>query len=391
MYASWPVAAQLPPTTMALYRFGPFEADIEKAELRKFGLRVRLEPKPWQLLLCLLHRPGELVTRAELQSELWAEGTFVDFELGLNVAVKKLRGALGDSADQPKYIETAAGHGYRFIAPVKLVCVSDEQVVSAAAAKPVPVSEPYRDPIRHRVALPMPLSIAAVLVLLGVIAYSGSRLIAKHRSDAEHPGPVVNAVFVQKSGALDPVDEGFKIFRHGEMSWGVMWNPTRDGFDRWKVNSNDQGYYYRTLTRAEKDFAVRTDWKLTCVCAVQRGSAFVEIDFGLSEDTMRFDIGLTQEQGKFFVILTKKISPSWEFDKIEFPGAADLDHPHTYQLRYDHKTKTANLWIDDQLKFSNYYGVDQFREDRGLAFGAYSTKYSEVGIGVFRTVRFEAY
>src|SRR2546422_601848 len=82
------------PTAVLLYRFGPYEADLTRDELRKFGLRIRLEPKPWHLLIALLQRPGELVTRSELQRALWGEDVFVDFEHGLNVAVKKLRAML---------------------------------------------------------------------------------------------------------------------------------------------------------------------------------------------------------------------------------------------------------------------------------------------------------
>lgn len=101
------------------YRFGPYEADLSKVELRKFGLRLHVERKPWQLLLYLVQRSGELVGRSELQSRLWPEGTHVDFELGLNVAIKKLRDALCDSAVESKYIETVSGYGYRFVANVE--------------------------------------------------------------------------------------------------------------------------------------------------------------------------------------------------------------------------------------------------------------------------------
>src|SRR5206468_12661173 len=94
-------------------RFGPFEADLRKFELRKFGIRVRLERKPWYLLLALLERPGELVTRSELARTLWGDGVFVDFENGLNVVVKEVREALGDSADTPRYTEAIPGEGYR--------------------------------------------------------------------------------------------------------------------------------------------------------------------------------------------------------------------------------------------------------------------------------------
>ena len=114
-------AAKSSSPTSVSYRFGPFEADISRRELRKFGLRVRLERKPFKLLIALLQRPGELVTRAELKRAVWGTDVFVDFEHGLNVAVKKLRGVLNDSAEAPTYIETVAGEGYCFIAEVELV------------------------------------------------------------------------------------------------------------------------------------------------------------------------------------------------------------------------------------------------------------------------------
>ena len=88
------VPAPSPDRATLLYRFGPFEVDLKRSELRKFGIRVRLERKPWQLLLALLERPGELVTRVELERKLWDDRVFVDFEHGINVAVKKLRTAL---------------------------------------------------------------------------------------------------------------------------------------------------------------------------------------------------------------------------------------------------------------------------------------------------------
>jgi Tol biopolymer transport system component/DNA-binding winged helix-turn-helix (wHTH) protein len=102
-----------------IVRFGVFEADLHTRELRKNGLRIRLPDQPFQVLAMLLERPGEMVTREELRERLWPEGTFVDFEHSLNAAVKKLREALGDSADNPRFVETLARRGYRFIAPVQ--------------------------------------------------------------------------------------------------------------------------------------------------------------------------------------------------------------------------------------------------------------------------------
>src|SRR5215831_11622597 len=87
------------------YLFGPFEADIGRGELRKSGVKVRLERKPWQLLVALLEKPGEILSREEIEKRLLPEGVFVDFEHGVNVAVKKLRQALLDSAAEPRYVE----------------------------------------------------------------------------------------------------------------------------------------------------------------------------------------------------------------------------------------------------------------------------------------------
>src|SRR5438445_2666198 len=99
-------------------RFGAFELDVQSGELRKHGLRTRLTPQSFQVLLLLLERRGEVVTREALRRKLWPADTFVDFDMGLSSAVKKLREALGDSAENPRFVETIPRRGYRFIAPV---------------------------------------------------------------------------------------------------------------------------------------------------------------------------------------------------------------------------------------------------------------------------------
>lgn len=98
--------------------FGVFEADLRSAELRKHGIRIKLQEQPFQILSLLLEHPGEVVTREELRQKLWTAHTFVDFDRSLNKAMTKLRAALGDSADSPRYVETIPRHGYRFLAPV---------------------------------------------------------------------------------------------------------------------------------------------------------------------------------------------------------------------------------------------------------------------------------
>lgn len=105
-----------PVTNTHRFRFGPFEVDVDTAELRKSGRVVRLQQKPLEVLIALLEERGKLVSRDLLRRRLWPSDTFVDFDNGLNTAVSKLRDALGDTAEEPRYIETLARRGYRFLA-----------------------------------------------------------------------------------------------------------------------------------------------------------------------------------------------------------------------------------------------------------------------------------
>jgi DNA-binding winged helix-turn-helix (wHTH) protein len=103
----------------AVRRFGSFELDLEAARLLKNGRTIRLQPQPFRLLCLLTTRPGVLVTREEIQTALWTGDTFVDFEQGVNFAIKQVRDALGDSAEDSLYVQTVPKRGYRFLAPVE--------------------------------------------------------------------------------------------------------------------------------------------------------------------------------------------------------------------------------------------------------------------------------
>src|SRR5512146_1395851 len=108
-------------------RFGVFELDLRAAELRKHGVKIKLQEQPFQILQILLEHSGEVVTREELRQRVWPADTFVDFDHGLYNAIKRLREALGDSADNPRYIETLARRGYRFIGSVAADTVVSSQ------------------------------------------------------------------------------------------------------------------------------------------------------------------------------------------------------------------------------------------------------------------------
>lgn len=106
------------PTPPRIRRFGPFELDLDASELRRDGRRIKVQPQPFRLLVLLTNRPGMLITREEIRTELWPEGTFVDFDQSVNFAVKQIRDAMADSATRPVYLETVPRQGYRFVAPV---------------------------------------------------------------------------------------------------------------------------------------------------------------------------------------------------------------------------------------------------------------------------------
>jgi DNA-binding winged helix-turn-helix (wHTH) protein/WD40 repeat protein len=146
----------VPSNLASVYRFGVFELDVRSGELRRSGIKLRLQDQPYQVLLKLLENAGQTVTREQLRSTLWPADTFVDFETGLNTTIKRLRETLGDSAENPTFIETVPKRGYRFIAPVS-------SPTSAAATSEKLVTE---GPSRFRNALP--LVAAVVLAALSV-------------------------------------------------------------------------------------------------------------------------------------------------------------------------------------------------------------------------------
>ena len=159
------------PRSFQRFRFGVFEVDARSGELRKSGSKVKLQEKPFQLLLLLLEHAGEVVTRDELREALWPADTFVDFDHSLGTAVAKLRTALGDSAKNPRFVETVASRGYRFIAPVTSSDMDvdiesgiESQPAVAAHANPRPPA-----PATHRAVVLAAMSAAAVALLAATV------------------------------------------------------------------------------------------------------------------------------------------------------------------------------------------------------------------------------
>jgi TolB-like protein/DNA-binding winged helix-turn-helix (wHTH) protein/Flp pilus assembly protein TadD len=186
----------------AIFRFGAFELDSRTGELRKNGMRLRCQEQPIHVLVALLERPGELLTREELRQRVWPEDTFVDFDHALNTAVKKIRAALNDEADSPRYVETVPRRGYRFIAPVQTELTPGRTAEEHRAETP-DVAEIRRPLINRRV-----VALAAAMIgVVGAGYYWNS-----HRARASGrnlPNRTMVAVLPFENMTNDPSQEFF--------------------------------------------------------------------------------------------------------------------------------------------------------------------------------------
>ena len=157
----------VPQNQSRVTRFGVFELDLSAGELRKSGVKLRLQEQPLQVLALLLERAGDVVTREELQQKLWPSDTFVDFDHSLNTAINKVREALGDSASSPRYVETLARRGYRFIAPVQAeasteIPSGEKAIASGEASASTVSSDPYPPPVALHPELEVPIPRRAI-------------------------------------------------------------------------------------------------------------------------------------------------------------------------------------------------------------------------------------
>jgi TolB-like protein/DNA-binding winged helix-turn-helix (wHTH) protein/Flp pilus assembly protein TadD len=177
--------------------FGVFEVDLRSGELRKDGLRVRLQEQPFQVLVMLLEHPGEVVTRDELQKRLWPADTFVDFDHGLNKTINKIREALGDSAESPRFVETVARRGYRFLGEVK---VADAAPVrsSEVPTRPEPGAEARdRQDLAGKLAMPKHfLSSLAWKTSVFVLLLVMTSLVTWKLHSWNRPSPIIRSLAV---------------------------------------------------------------------------------------------------------------------------------------------------------------------------------------------------
>ena len=368
-------------TSTSVFAFHHFRLDPAQRQLNQDGQPITLTPKEFDTLLVLVEAGGRVVDKEELIARVWPDSFVGDGSLARNISV--LRKALGDEV-----IETHRGRGYRITSPVVLRDSPSVPSPTEAQTEAEEVAIVKHRPWSRRKA-GFVFGAATTLLILALVITRFLALDHARPHASASVGPI-RSIIIRKEGAIDPLDEGFKLYFADETpSPHVLYNRETNGWDRWRLVSTNQNYYYRPLSAEQKDFALQHDWKLTCTCALESGAGFAIVDF--AGKGPRFDIELLQEGDRYFVGLIKQISPTLELDeKIEFAGVADVAHPHTYELRYDHTTKTASLWIDGKQMAAGYRGHYQFQEDRGLFFGAEIYGNASKGSAVFREVRFEA-
>lgn len=369
--------------------FRPFRLDPDERRVSRNSEVVPLTPKEFDTLLVLVEAEGRVVGKEELIGRVWPDSYVGDGSLARNISV--LRKALGEEV-----IETLPKKGYRISVPVSRLAVARSAVVSkpgvesnaeathsdAGASREGAV----RWWTRRAVAWPAIAGVVLVFMVFRLVDLNSAKMSLSAASATP-----IRSILIQKEGALDPLDEGFRLARPQGQYPQAIFNRETNGWDRWRIVSDDQNYYYRILSAAERDFAVQSDWKLTCVCAIESGAGEADID--LAGKGARFDMEFLQEGNRYFVALVNQLSPDLKWDqKIEFPGAGDVAHPHTYELRYDHLNQTASLWIDGQRTVSGYRGYFQFQDDSkpGVTFGTFIYGHAPKGSFVSRRVRFEA-
>lgn len=366
--------------------FPPFRMDPNRRLLYCADRLVSLTPKEFDTLLALVEAGGNVVSKETLIRRVWPDSYVGDGSLARNISV--LRKALGGEV-----IETVPRRGYRLTVPVTMAtalapAVPRPMETLSADEGPAQGAESPWSGVRFRISL----AVAAALIVASSFLAVHFSAVSRAARPAGQGSEPIRSLVIEKVGGVDPLDEGFTMFALAPHEETSLQSPGHRGYDRLRLASTDQFLFYRSLSDAEKDFAMSRDWKLTCVCAVGQGAIVAMIDFGRYKNAMRFDIVLLEEGNKYFVALTRQISPDFQWEqKVEFPGVADVQNPHTYELRYDHVSRTASLWIDAKQVASGYRGHRQFRENTGLDFGCVRYLASAQTEGVFRAVRFEAY
>ena len=198
--------------SVGLVRFGPFELNLRSAELYSGGQKIQLQEQPFQILRLLTESPREVVTREEIRGRLWPDDTIVEFENAINAAIKKLRIALSDSAEEPRYVETVKRRGYRLMVPVERISTSGRgepaSVKETLPVEPALSAASGQNQAAAKQTHGRAIATAAILVLMGCLAagYAYFHKTYQARAELKDKDKIVLAEFINKTG--DPVFDG---------------------------------------------------------------------------------------------------------------------------------------------------------------------------------------
>lgn len=265
-----------------IFRFGAFEFHVPARELRKHGLRIKLAGQPISVLVMLLERPGEVVTREDLQARLWPAGTYVDFEHSVNAAVKRLRQALGDSADSPRFIETLARNGYRFIAPLSERI--DDLAEPAGQKQAEESAAPVKKAAKWLRFLAFPRIMAGVLLPMVIAGF----IIGLHERRPTHTGsgPIRSlAVLPLANLSGDPEQEYFVEGMADSLRQSL------EGISALQVISRTSSMYYRGSNKALPEIARRLNADAVVDGSVLRTGNRVRISVELIQTASDTNVG----------------------------------------------------------------------------------------------------
>jgi len=291
-------------------RFGPFELDVKTGELRKSGVRVKLQLQPARVLTLLAFHPGVLLTREEIQSQVWDDGTYVDFEQSLNFCIRQIRAALGDQAGTPRYVETLPRRGYRFVAPVETVPAGPMPEARPEAA---PAADPGNEPPSPSTSpeRPRPRRLLRWMVtLLLLLLAAGASLMTWGRRT---PPPPAFERLTFRRGTITSA----RFAPDGQVIYGAAWEGGPPGF-----------YSVRLESRDSRSLDVASGW----LVGVSK-----EGEIAFLADSARRGMVLARgrlEGGPYKEILEGVDSADWTPDATEFAvarkgpkGAAQIEFP----------------------------------------------------------------
>jgi TolB-like protein/DNA-binding winged helix-turn-helix (wHTH) protein len=371
-----------PPTsTQAIARFGPYELDVRSGEVRKFGVRVKLGEQPLRILILLMERPGELVTREELRARLWSHDTFVDFDHSLNSAVQRLRETLSDTADRARWIETVPRRGYRFVGSVEWskpngsapVTVSAIPITNEPAEHPLP--EPPASPIRPSQFLGWRL-LAAVLVLFLAAAIikivHGERILPS-------AAPIRSiAVLPLENLSGDPSQEYFADGMTDELITALAKNHSL------RIVSRTSAMQFKGVRRPVRDIARELGVDGILEASVTRSASRVHLTVQLIDARTDTHIWAESYDRDLSAVFSLPSELSQTVAKeVKIAVSSPVQQPHINPEAYDAYLHGRYYWFSDNNSPSLEYfeKAIQLQPDYAAAWSGLSDYYGASAVG----------